>query len=416
MKSAAPRPIRDYCLGIYDGPHATPKEAYDGPVFLGIKNITDDGALDISDVRHVSEEEFPRWTRRVMPQAGDVVFTYEATLHRYAIIPDGFRGCLGRRVALVRPDPDQVDSRYLLYFFLSHGWRQVIESNVITGATVDRIPLEKFPSFPAALPRLRVQQRIADILSAYDDLIENNRRRMALLEEAARQLYREWFVRLRFPGHEHTHISNGLPDGWGRLTIGDYVNNGTVELQTGPFGTQLKASDYTEAGTPVINVRNIGHGKLRAEKLEYVPEDVVERLGVHILKSGDIVFGRKGAVDRHLLIGPAQNGWMQGSDCIRLRTLSDSVSPVFLSFGFREESHKEWMLKQCSSKATMASLNQDVIARVPLLAPDRRVLRQFHDFASYMLNQIGKLQRQSQRAAEARTLLLPRLMSGEIAV
>ena len=117
MTFAEPRPIKDYCLGIYDGPHATPKEADDGPVFLGIKNITDGGALDLSEIRHVSEEEYPRWIRRVTPQAGDVVFTYEATLHRYAIIPEGFRGCLGRRVALVRPDPDQVDGRYLLYFF-----------------------------------------------------------------------------------------------------------------------------------------------------------------------------------------------------------------------------------------------------------------------------------------------------------
>ena len=221
MKFAEPRRIEDYCLGIYDGPHATPTEASDGPVFLGIKNITDDGALDLSEIRHVSEEEYPRWTRRVTPQAGDVVFTYEATLHRYAIIPDGFRGCLGRRVALVRPDPDQVDSRYLLYFFLSRGWRQVVESNVVTGATVNRVPLERFPSFPVALPRLRIQQQIADILSAYDDLIENNRRRMALLDEAARQLYREWFVRLRFPGHEHTRITNGVPEGWERKTLGD---------------------------------------------------------------------------------------------------------------------------------------------------------------------------------------------------
>lgn len=145
-------------------------------------------------------------------------------------------------------------------------------------------------------------------------------------------------------------------------------------------------------------------------------QDVVERLGVHVVKNGDIVFGRKGAVDRHLLIGPAQAGWMQGSDCIRLRSLSDAVSPVFLSFCFREEGHKKWMLNQCSSKATMASLNQDVIARIPLLAPARRVLREFHAFASDMLNQIGKLQRQSQMAAEARDLLLPHLMSGEIAV
>ena len=214
MRFAELLPIKDYCLGIYDGPHATPSEAEDGPIFLGIKNLTDDGRLDFTDIRHVSEEDYPRWTRRVVPQPGDVVFTYEATLHRYAVIPEGFRGCLGRRVALVRPNPQRVDSRYLLYYFLSRAWRQVVEGNVITGATVDRVPLERFPDFPVALPELPLQQRIADILSVYDDLIENNRRRMALLEEAARQLYREWFVRLRFPGHEHTAAVDGVPEGW----------------------------------------------------------------------------------------------------------------------------------------------------------------------------------------------------------
>ena len=142
--------------------------------YLGIKNITNDGQLDFSDIRHVSEQEFPKWTRRVTPQSGDVVFTYEATLHRYALIPEGFRGCLGRRVALIRPDFSHVDSRYLLYYFLSQDWRGIVESNVISGATVDRIPLEKFPYFPASLPNLAIQKEIASILSTYDDLIENN--------------------------------------------------------------------------------------------------------------------------------------------------------------------------------------------------------------------------------------------------
>jgi hypothetical protein len=144
-----------------------------------------------------------------------------------------------------------------------------------------------------------------------------------MLEESARLLYREWFVRLRFPGHEHTRIVKGVPEGWKKCHIGDFVEKGMVDIQTGPFGTQLKASYYTEEGTPVINVRNIGYGDLRPDKLEYVPEDIADRLSVHLLCEGDIVFGRKGAVDRHILISNSQNGWMQGSDCIRLSSLSD---------------------------------------------------------------------------------------------
>ncbi len=252
MRQFDPKPIKEYAVGIYDGPHATPKEASEGPVFLGIKNITDDGRLDFSEIRHVSEEDFPRWTRRVMPQARDVVFTYEATLHRYAIIPEDFRGCLGRRVALIRPDTNKVDNRYLFYYFLSHEWRKVVEGFVISGATVDRIPLEKFPDFPARLPDLSTQRRIADILSAYDDLIENNLRRMELLKESARLLYREWFVRLRFPGHEHTRIVNGVPEGWEKKQLGD-VTEMNRETFGGSYQGQIEYVDISSVTPGCIN-------------------------------------------------------------------------------------------------------------------------------------------------------------------
>ena len=267
---------------------------------------------------------------------------------------------------------------------------------------------------PFALSATEMQERIACILTAYDDLIENNRRRIALLEESARLLYREWFVRLRFPGHEHTRIVNGVPEGWKKGHVGDFVDNGMVDIQTGPFGTQLKASDYTEEGTPVINVRNIGYGDLRPDKLEYVPEDIADRLSVHLLREGDIVFGRKGAVDRHILVSSSQNGWMQGSDCIRLRSLSDEVCPVLLTFAFREPSHHEWMLTQCGNKATMASLNQGVISRIPAIVPSKIIQDEFRSFATDCLDQMTNLALQNQKLCTARDLLLPKLMSGEI--
>jgi type I restriction enzyme S subunit len=416
MKKVAARPLREFALGFYDGPHATPPESTHGPIFLRIDNITPAGRLDLSDLRFISEQDFPRWTRRVQPQEGDVVFSYEAALHRYAVIPEGFHGCLGRRLALLRPNRGKVEPAFLLYYFLSDNWRRIAASAVINGATVDRLSLKQVPTLMVRIPEPSVQRQIVQVLCAYDDLIENNARRIALLEQAARLLYEEWFVRLRFPGYEHVALANGLPTGWRSVNLGEYVNCGGVEFQTGPFGTQLRASDYTETGTPVINVRNIGYGDLRAEKLEFVPEMVVQRLEKHALKTGDVVFGRKGAVDRHVLISPSQDGWLQGSDCIRLRVLSDEICPVFLSFSFRRETHRGWLLAQCGNKATMASLNQDVLGRIPLVVPSRTLIRQFHEFASTVLAQIGTLQRQSRKLAESRDLLLPRLMSGEVAV
>lgn len=94
-------PIKDICVGIYDGPHATPPAANSGGVFLGISNITKNGHLDLSNIKYISEEYLPKWTKRVTPQEGDIVFSYEATLNLYAIIPKNFYGCLGRRMALI---------------------------------------------------------------------------------------------------------------------------------------------------------------------------------------------------------------------------------------------------------------------------------------------------------------------------
>lgn len=153
------------------------------------------------------------------------------------------------------------------------------------------------------------------------------------------------------------------------ITIGELELRGEAELQTGPFGTQLKASDYTSEGTPVINVRNIGFGNLREDHLEYLPDGKAAKLWQHHLKTGDIVFGRKGAVERHALIDIHANGWIQGSDCMRLRVKSNSVCEKYLSYYLRTAAHQDWMQALCSFGATMSSLNQDILRRLTFPAP-----------------------------------------------
>jgi type I restriction enzyme S subunit len=404
MTLTRPRPIKDYCLGIYDGPHATPQESSDGPIFLGIKNITDDGRLDFSEIRHVSEEEFPKWTRRVTPQANDVVFTYEATLHRYALIPEGFRGCLGRRVALVRPNPNQVDSRYLLYFFLSDGWRGVIEGNVISGATVDRIPLEKFPSFPVALPILSMQRKVADILSAYDDLIENNRRRMALLEETARQLYQEWFVRLRFPGHEHTSIANGVPEGWETYLLVDLcrIGRGASPRPINDFmGGEIpwfKIGDATASESVFIF-----HTK------ERVTEDGAEKSV--FLEPGSLILSNSATCGIPYFTGVSgcvHDGWLHFGNYHRI-----SAQFLYCYLYFKQEE----LVSSVGDGSTQKNLNTSAVGRLgAVLPPANPLLQQFDETVRPMFSLVSNLARQNISLRAARDLLLPRLMSGEIAV
>jgi len=163
---------------VYDGPHATPassKTALIGPVFLGISSLQD-GRLDLAQSPCLNEMEFDRWTRRVTPKPGDVVFSYETRLGQAAIIPEGLRCCLGRRLALIRVDRTQVDPRFLLYTYLGPEFQETIRKNTVQGSTVDRIMLRDFPSFPVRLPPLTEQRAIAATLGALDDKIDSNRR------------------------------------------------------------------------------------------------------------------------------------------------------------------------------------------------------------------------------------------------
>lgn len=158
-----------------------------------------------------------------------------------------------------------------------------------------------------------------------------------------------------------------------KITVAALIADGEAELKTGPFGTQLKASEYTVDGIPVINVRNIGWGGIRPEKLEFISPATRDRLASHVLRSGDIVFGRKGAVERHAFIRSAQEGWFQGSDCLRLRLNSPRIDRQFASYYLLTAGHQSWMMNQCSHGATMASLNQEIVERIEIPAPPLRI-------------------------------------------
>jgi len=371
-------PIREFALGIYDGPHATPKEAAEGPVFLGIKNVTPKGTLDLSEIRHVSEEDYPKWTRRVVPQENDIVFSYEATLHRYALIHDGFRGCLGRRMALVRPDITKAHPKFLLYYFLTPSWKAIVELNIISGATVDRIPLKKFPDFEVRLPALSVQERIAFILSAYDDLIENNRRRIALLERAARLLYREWFVHLRFPGHENVRIEDGVPEGWKKKVIG--------EVAPFKYGKALKEGDRTPGPFPVYGSSGIIGSHTKA-----------------IVNGPTIIVGRKGNVG---------SVYWSSSDCHPIDTVYyiDSAScSLYLYYAL-------CLVPFINTDVAVPGLNRDLAHSRMIIIPDQKMHRLFEETVFPLHEQMETLGRQNVSLTRARDLLLPRLMKGEIAV
>jgi type I restriction enzyme S subunit len=165
-------------------------------------------------------------------------------------------------------------------------------------------------------------------------------------------------------------------------TIKDLLDCGEAELRTGPHGSLLHAGEKSKTGTPIIHVRNIGFGDIREEKPEFVPPEVVSRLPEHLVQTGDILFGRKSAVDRHAFITEKHDGWFQGSDCVRLRLKSSSILPKFLSYYFLTNHHKQWMISQCSHGEVMESLNHAIISRIPLSIPPVHVQQEVVDLLS----------------------------------
>jgi type I restriction enzyme S subunit len=264
------------------------------------------------------------------------------------------------------------------------------------------------------IPDPPIQEAIADILSAYDDLIEKNRRRMALLEKAARLLYEEWFVRLRFPGHEHTRTLGGIPERWSWLPL-ESVCLDREGIQTGPFGSQLHQSDYSDDGVPVVMPKNLISFRIADEEVSRIPESLAQKLSRHRMIDGDTVYGRRGDIGRRAFVSARQAGWICGTGCLRIRPDPESINPRFL-FDALGSPETAGTIANRAKGSTMLNLNSSVLKSVPVLVAPTRLQDLYSDQVEPMAHLVELLSEQSQKLRAARDLLLPRLMSGEITV
>ena len=378
--------------------------------------MTDDGRLNLAEIRHIAEDDYAAWTRRVEPHPGDLVFTYEATLNRYALIPNGFRGCLGRRMALIRTDPRRVDVRFLLYYFFTEEWRAVIRKNMLTGATVDRIPLTSFPDFPVKAPQFSVQQRIADVLSAYDELIENNQRRIQILETMARALYREWFVEFRFPGHEKIpRVASPLgdiPQGWETKPLGEVAHIFR--------GRSYRSVDLAgEGGLPFLNLKCIDRdGGFRRSGLKRYTGEYRD---THIAKKGDIVVAvtdmtqERRIVARAALVPTLKREFgVYSMDLVRVEPRPPMPGEFLYAFlrysSFGDE------VKQHANGVNVLHLAPKRITEFQLVVPPIDLIRQFTGVSAPTVGQMDTLESQIENLRCTRDLLLPRLLSGQVAL
>ena len=284
----------------------------------------------------------------------------------------------------------------------------LVESNLykayvksrIGGAAQPNASAPVLGSFEFTLPPKPSQERISSILSTYDDAIENNRRRMALLEKSARLLYEEWFVRLRFPGHEHTPVKDGLPKGWEQMPLGVIC----PDLRVAANPADL------EPGTPYIGLEHMPRRSITL--LEWGKAEDVTSTKLHY-QAGDILFGKIRPCFHK--VGFALTEGVTSSDAIVLRP----VDPIYYSFSLLTVS-SDWFVtivsKTAKEGSKMPRADWKLMARQLLMIPPRSILESFNDAILPMLEQLRNLAFQNQKLRAARDLLLPRLMSGEIEV
>ncbi|MFC0808335.1 restriction endonuclease subunit S [Ensifer sp. P24N7] len=252
------------------------------------------------------------------------------------------------------------------------------------------------------VPGANEQAAIVSILATYDDLIENNRRRIALLEEAARMLYREWFIHFRFPGHEHIKIVDGLPEGWERKTLGDVADTNRESYQAKGLPDEIT----------YIDISSVSQGRILS-KTRLLSNDAPGRAR-RKAKSGDIIWSnvRPNLRAYALVLEPSETDVVSTGFTV----LSAREVPFTWLYMFVTTDQFVGHLANHATGAGYPAVRPDDFERAVVVVPPKTLMAHFHESIEPNFQLISKLEQQNQKLARARDLLLPRLMSGEIAV
>ena len=402
---------------IQTGPFGTQLKAsdyiHDGTPVINVRNI---GYADLrtEKLEFVGDQVADRLSVHLL-QENDIVFGRKGAVDRHLLVTsEQVNWMQGSDCIRLRFKTEEVLPRFVSYAFLRNEHQQWMLTQSGNKATMASLNQDIIKRIPLTLPPRVVQVEIAKALGAYDDLIENNRRRMALLEESARLLYREWFVRLRFPGHEHTRITDGVPEGWERKSLASVCSSGDG-IQTGPFGSQLHQADYSDEGVPVVMPKDLVDFRISVTSIARIPEALADSLGRHRMAPGDIVYGRRGDIGRRAYIGKRQAGWFCGTGCLRFRPNPLAINPLYL-FDTLGAPDTLGTIMNRAKGSTMPNLSASALKSVPLLVASRRLQDIYVEQVESMREALDVLDEQNQKLRAARDLLLPRLMSGEIAV
>jgi len=368
------------------------------------------GTIDINGLKFLSTTSYDRYKKHTL-EDGDLIIatvgshsTQASAAGRATVVPKFAAGMLlNQNAVAIRSKTKFLEQGYLGLIGHSESFQFYLGTVGQGAANQVRIALSAIKEYKCDLPPLRTQQQIIKIHSAYDNLIENNRRRIQLLEQAARLLYKEWFVHLRFPGHEHTQIIDGVPEGWEKKTafeVMDVLSGGTPKTTNPsywdgdiPFFTPKDATDFAYVNDTEKSITEAG----------------LKNCNSNLYPKSTVFITARGTVGK---INLAQRPMAMNQSCYAL-VAHPPLNQQFLYFALVDG------VEQFRSRAVGAvfdAIVRDTFKLIPFVVPDEKLITAFTEHVSPMLAQIDNLSGQVRSLRKARDLLLPKLMNGEVAV
>ena len=388
---------------VVDCPHSTAPDEGEGYPLIRTPNIGR-GRFILDGVHRVSEEVYHLRNRRIVPDDGDIIFAREAPAGNAAIIKNGLKVCLGQRTVLIRPNKEKVNPDYLVYYILSP-LQQAKLLGYAHGATVGHVNIPDIENLEIRLPDLLVQEKIAGVITAYDSLIELNNKRIKLLTQMAENLYKEWFVRFRFPGHETAEFENGVPKGW-KIDTADNL----YDISIGKTPSRKEFEWFTSNDENAVDWLSISDMKdvFVMKTSEQLTKEAIDNFNMFVVPAWTVMLSFKLTVGR-----------------VCFTSKPTASNEAIAHFKNVPENAREYLFcylkyfdysKLGNTSAIGNAVNSKIIKNMKITVPDEGVLNSFHDISNIVFSNILKLMKANENLIKQRDLLLPRLMSGKLEV
>ena len=337
-------------------------------------------------------------------QKGDIIISARGTVGEVAQLGTSMafnQSCYGLKGRETTND--------YLFYLLKYSKPLLIAT--ATGATFGTIIRKTFDYIKIQIPDIKTQEKIADVLSTYDELIQNNNRRIEILEKMAEEIYKEWFVRMRFPGHENVKSEKGVPEGWKVKKVGEIID----KLESGKRPKNICEEEKMIVSLGAGDVKNLGEYSDSDEYL--IPYSFFRGLNRGVVESKDIAVYKDGAYTGKVTMFRDDFPYkeMAINEHVFLVRCKDEKLQNYLLFTLKQKSYYE-LIQALSMTSAQPGINQSKFKNIKIEIPNKELINKFHNISELYLRKIFNLAKQNQNLIKQRDLLLPRLMNGTIEV